>query len=207
MFMKIRTLKVGVLKSNCYLAIHEKSNECLIIDPGDDGDYIQRVVADEGVKPIAIIATHGHFDHILAAYELQAAYNIPFMIHKEDEFLLNRMQSSATHFTGVNNPPPPPKIDKYLVPGELEIRNYKPARAGELKIIPTPGHTPGGISLYFKKEKTVFVGDLIFDGGHVGRTDFAYSSSVDLQKSIQKIKKLPSGMTIYPGHGIAFTNH
>ena len=193
--LTIKTLEVGTLKSNCYLAIDDNTRDCLIIDPGDDADYIQRVIADAGANPVSIIATHGHFDHVLAGFELQTAYNVPFLIHKDDEFLLDRMQSSARHFTGVDAPPKP-KINRNLIPGHtLRIGNYK------LKIISTPGHTPGSVSLYCKEANVAFVGDLIFADGYVGRTDFKYASSEELNKSIQKILKLPEDLTIYPGHG------
>lgn len=197
--MIIKTLEVGSLKSNCYLAIDEISRDCIIIDPGDDGDYIQRIISDLDANPISIIATHGHFDHVLACFELQIAYDIPFLIHKEDEFLLKRMQSSAKHFTGVD-PGPLPKVSKYLTPGDsLKIGNHK------LKIISTPGHTPGSVCLYCKEAKVLFVGDLVFADGYVGRTDFKYSEKDELQKSVAKISKYPKDTTIYPGHGGATT--
>ncbi len=193
--MNIIILPVGQLSTNCYLVIDRKVKQCLIIDPGDDADYIQRVVADEGVKPLQIIATHAHFDHILAATELQLAYNIPFTLHKKDEFLLKRMQDSARYFTGVNAGPPP-KISGYLKAKQM-------VRLGNtsFSIIETPGHTPGSITLYCRKEKLAFVGDLLFAEGGVGRTDFSYSSFNNLKRSIQKILKLSPGTLLLPGHG------
>jgi len=194
--MKVINLIVGQLKTNCYLVFDKETRVCLIIDPGDDVDYIMKIIADEKLKPVKIIATHGHFDHILAVTELKLAYNIPFLMHKDDEFLLERMNSSVKFFLGVNSKIPIPKVDEYLENGDsLQIANC------ELKIVSTPGHTPGGITLYCKKEKLAFVGDLVFAGGAVGRTDFAYSSHEDLQKSIEKILKLPGDTKLYCGHG------
>jgi glyoxylase-like metal-dependent hydrolase (beta-lactamase superfamily II) len=187
--------EVGSLSSNCYI-ISDDNNEALIIDPGDDADYIQRIIADEELKPVRILATHGHFDHVLAVMELKLAYNIPFLMSKDDEFLLERMQSSANHFTGANDIAPTPKIDSYLtrsVPVKVGNRKFK--------VIKTPGHTPGSVSLYCKKEKILFVGDLIFAGGGIGRYDYEYCSKDDLIKSIKTILKIPDDTVIYPGHG------
>lgn len=189
----IRCLPVGQLKTNCYLVIEDE--KCAIIDPGDDADYIQRIIADERVKPIKIIATHGHYDHILAADELKLAYGIPFLMHKKDEFLLSRMNASAKRFSKIKSGPPP-SVDKYLKDRETLVIYHL-----AFNIIHTPGHTPGSITLYSKEGKFALTGDLIFAGGGVGRTDFAYSSSADLKKSIAKILKLPSKTKVYSGHG------
>lgn len=195
---KIVGFQVGQLRTNCYLVIDEKSAKALIIDPGDDADYIQKIISDEEVSPTKIIATHGHFDHILAVNELKQAFNIPFFMHKKDEFLLNRMRSSCKMFTAFD-PGPPPIPDDFMT-------GSHPVKLGSIsfKVIETPGHTPGGISLYNKKKKALFVGDLIFAKGRIGRTDFAYSSKKDLEISISNLLKLPDDTTVYPGHGEPF---
>lgn len=191
--IKIRKLNVGQLQTNCYIVI--SGTEALIIDPGDDADYIMRIISDEKVNPAKIIATHSHYDHILAVTELKLAYKIPFLMHRKDEFLLKRMRSSAAHF-GRIIADPPPKIDKYLKEDEkLVISHLK------FDIIHTPGHTPGSISLYSKEAKAVLVGDVMFAGGGIGRTDFAYSDQPLLLKSIDKLLKLPEGIKVYCGHG------
>ncbi len=195
--MKVHRLPVGQLQTNCYLVIDE--GKTLIIDPGDDADYIQRIMADEDVVPTKIIATHAHYDHVLAITELKLAYKIPFLMHQKDEFLLKDMSSSASYFSGISTDPAP-KVDKYLQPGsELRIDNCK------LKIIHTPGHTPGSISLYSKDEGIIFVGDLLFAQGGVGRTDFRYSSTDELEASINTILELPKEIIVYSGHGSATT--
>jgi hydroxyacylglutathione hydrolase len=195
----LRSLSVGQLQTNCYLLSNPESNKGVIIDPGDDADYIQRLIQDEGFQPQQIIATHGHFDHLMAAYELQHAYNLPFIIHPKDKFLVKRMSQTAHHFLGII-PGPPPRIDSYLKP------NQKINLAGlSFQIIPTPGHTPGSVSLYHQKHKLLFVGDLLFAGGAVGRTDFSYSNPQDLNRSIKKILQLPGQTQVYPGHGLPTT--
>ncbi|OGM12438.1 hypothetical protein A2Z22_04635 [Candidatus Woesebacteria bacterium RBG_16_34_12] len=192
--MIVKKLIVGQLKANCYLVFHNNNKKATIIDPGDDADYIQRIIFDLELKPIKIIATHGHFDHILAVNELKHAFNIPFLMHKKDEFLLSQMRSSCKFFTGFD-PGPAPKIDKYLTGHGL---------ISKIEIIETPGHTPGGISLYIEKDKVLLCGDLIFKEGVVGRTDFVYSRKKDLEKSVEKIFKLQQDTLVYPGHGEEF---
>lgn len=191
-------LPVGQMQSNCYLFWDEKTLETIIIDPGDTADFIIGKIQELELVPLAIIATHGHFDHVMAVLELKLAYNIPFYMHKEDEFLLDRMRDSAKHFVNFD-PGPAPEVDIYLKDNsKLKIANC------ELVIVHTPGHTPGSVCLYSKKENTVFVGDLIFADGSTGRADFAYSDKAQMARSVEKVKKLPSGTIVYPGHGGEF---
>ncbi len=190
--LALRKLELGQLQTNCYLLSNKKTGQAIIIDPADDADYIIRIIEDNNLKPIKIIATHGHFDHVLAINELKLAYKIPFFLHKKDEFLLKYMRRSSKYFTGFD-PGPAPKPDGFLKEGEI--------LAHKLKIIHTPGHTPGSITLFNKSEKIAFVGDLIFSQGGIGRTDFSYSNKKDLEKSIQRILKFPEETIIYPGHG------
>ncbi len=193
--MEIRKLVTGQLQTNCYLVYDDQDSDVIIIDPGDDADYITRIIEDLDKKPSKIIATHGHFDHVLAVTELKLAYDIPFLIHKNDEFLLKRLQSSAKHFLGVKTNQAP-IVDKYLKEND-EIKAGKYI----LKVIETPGHTPGGISLYCKKAKILFAGDTVFEKGGIGRTDFVYANNSQLMESIQKLLKLPENTVIYTGHG------
>ena len=142
-----------------------------------------------------IVATHGHFDHIMAGFELQLNFNIPFLIHKKDEFLLNKMRSSVKYFLGRESGPPP-KITKYLSKKDsLKVGMYK------LSLLETPGHTPGGVCFYSPKEKIIFCGDLFFAGGGIGRTDFSYSDPAKLELSLKKVFKLPGETRVFPGHG------
>src|SRR3989304_7067420 len=181
----VKTIVVGQLQANRYLIFDSEKKEACIVDPGDDADYITRVIADQKVTPMQIIATHGHFDHIMAATELQLAYNIPFLIHQKDEFLVKRMNETAEHFIGVKAGPSP------RISGHLEVGSKLNIGKSRIEIIETPGHTPGSISLYDKKAGFVWVGDLLFAGGGVGRTDFSYSSQKELDNSIERILRLP----------------
>jgi len=196
--MNISSLTVGQMSVNCYLVTDPLSSQTLIVDPGDDAQLIIDTITGHELKPLAIIATHGHFDHILAVNELKLAYNLPFYIHQDDLFLVKKMRPNTQHFLGFD-PGPPPIPDKYLSAGSLKIENC------ELKIIETPGHTPGSICLYSKSDNFLIAGDLIFAQGGVGRTDFSYSNHQDLLTSINQILKLPPNTTIYSGHGPSTT--
>lgn len=197
--MKIHTFKLGVLKTNCYLAVDQQSKNCLIIDPADEGSYIIQKITDLNIKPVAIIATHCHFDHVLGSLEVKLAYNIPFLINSKDEFLLKRAQSSALHWLGhAVDPPAPP--DGYI-DNQTNLDELLTAKNYQLKAIETPGHTPGSTSLYSKESRLVFTGDTLFARGSVGRTDFTYASTTELNQSIQKLFQLPDETIIYPGHG------
>ena len=192
---KILKYTVGEMAENCYVVIDTATQNALIIDPGDEADYLSGQIEKEKVHPVAIVATHGHFDHILAALELQLMYAIPFRMNSADEFLLDRMSDSAEHFLGRKIVELPPKII-----GGLQDNEIISFGNSSLTVIQTPGHTPGSISLY-SKDIGLFVGDTLFAGGAVGRTDFSYSSESDLNNSIKKILQLPKNAVIYPGHG------
>jgi len=192
--MKVCCLAVGQLATNCYLAVDEKTRKAIIIDPGDDGGFIIQKILDLRLEPVSIVATHGHFDHVLAATELKLAFSIPFFLHHKDEPILKRSQKTAGYFTGLSADPPP-KIDQFLEEGDcLEFGKEK------LFVIETPGHTPGGICLCDRKQ-ILFSGDTLFADGQVGRTDFG-GSEKELSFSIKdKLLVLPGVTIVYPGHG------
>lgn len=195
--MKVNCLPVGQLKTNCYLvwphsAAAPRDKDTIIIDPGDDADFIIRQIQDLELKPQFIIATHGHFDHVLAVTELKLAFKIPFLIHQKDLFLLKRVQKTSRYFTGVQSDPVLPP-DKLVQKGsEIKFGQEK------LKVIETPGHTPGSISLY--SPGFLFSGDTLFAQG-LGRTDFGYASLSQLKNSLKKLFLLPDKTIVFPGHG------
>jgi len=192
--MKIETLVVGQLQTNCYLVYDQKSRKTVIIDPGDDADFIIQRIKDLELKSEFILATHGHFDHVLAALELKLAFKIPFLIHKDDLFLVKRAVRTADYFVGDTqgfNPYP----DKFIK--EKDIISI--GKNLQLKVIATPGHSPGGVSFYSRG--VLFSGDTLFYNSF-GRTDYNYGSLTDLKKSIkEKLFKLPDKTVVYSGHG------
>lgn len=190
--MRITCFSLGQMQTNCYLLIN--NNYCLIVDPGDEADFILEQLQRQKLIPLGIIATHGHFDHLMAVGEIQASFKIPLYIFKEDLFLVERLNETAEYFLGRSPKILLPKDIKYFKVGELKINNFK------FKIILTPGHTPGSCSLYFKDEKVIFTGDTLFKQG-IGRYDFSYSSKQELKTSLEKIFLLPKKTIVYPGHG------
>jgi len=164
--------------------------------PGRRSQFFKRKNFER--KKLAIVATHGHFDHLLAANELQLAFGIPFLIHQNDQKILSTMQKSASWHLRRKMSEEPPKKLSFLKEGE-EICFGKES----LTVIELPGHTPGNIGLYNFSQKILFSGDTIFKG-RVGRADFSYSSPENLASSLQKIKEKFSGFMVFPGHGESF---
>jgi len=191
--IKVEKLVVGQLQTNCYLVWDKLSGKGVIIDPGDDADLILNRLRDLEIKPLFILATHGHFDHVLAVLELKLALKIPFLIYQKDLFLLKKAAVSADYFTG-NREAFLPLPDQYLREKEIIVFGNSQLEVKEL-----PGHTPGGV--IFLGDKIVFSGDSLFYQG-IGRTDLSYSSSHDLLNGIKnKLFTLPQETIFYPGHG------
>ena len=189
--MKIEILRLGQLQTNCYI-VH-CGGEAVIIDPADETEFIAEKIQRLNLKLSAILATHGHFDHVLAAGELQMIFNIPFYIHQSDKFLLKEMNFSASFWLKNKfNYPLPKEI--------IELKNDFRFKFGDcrLNVMETPGHTPG--SVCFLSDGVIFSGDTLFKNG-VGRTDFAYSDETNIEKSLEKIFRLPSETLVYSGHG------
>lgn len=196
---KYETLVLGDLQTNCYLLWDENSQETAIIDAADDGVAISEEIERRQLKPKYILATHGHFDHNLGVLDLKLIYNIPYCVSQKDWFLLERQQETAKHFLKMEvKVPNLKKID-------LDLDQKEEIKLGGkvIKIINTPGHTPGGVS--FLADYLLFSGDTIFAEGMRGRTDFKYSLTKDLKISIDKILDLPENTNILPGHGEATT--
>ncbi len=193
--MKILKFPLGQLRTNCYILI--KTGYALIIDPADEGNFILQKINEVNAKLVGIIATHGHFDHIMAAGEVQLSFKVPFYIEKHDLFLVERLEETAEYFLGYKPAIIKPQKIKFLKEGDLKIGPF------EFKVIKTPGHTPGSCCFYFKDQNLAFVGDTIFKNG-VGRHDFSYSSKEKLFESIKKLKKLPKETIFLPGHGEEF---
>lgn len=192
--LEIKKLTVGQMQSNCYIVWDEDRN-AIIIDPGDDADYIISKISSFFLTPQKIIATHGHFDHNMAAFELQLSYRIPYLISEKDYPLLNKMPASSERFLNINSVAVP-KTDSFLKEGKkIEIDK------SFFKVMEIPGHTPGSIGLYNPSEKIFFSGDTLFENGSIGRYDFSYSSKKDIFSSIDRIFSLPEDTIIFPGHG------
>ncbi|MFA7301206.1 MAG: MBL fold metallo-hydrolase [Candidatus Shapirobacteria bacterium] len=193
--LNYRRLIVGELGTNCYL-VWSNDKTAVIIDPGDEGVEIAQIVAELGLQPMVILLTHGHFDHILGVLDLQLIFKIPVAMGKEDAFLVNRAKETAEYFLKKKIKAPKIKLMN------IENNNIKNLKVGDetIKIIKTPGHTPGSVCFYAQDSGLLFTGDTIFANG-VGETDHQYSSKPNLDKSIKKIFSLKNNITVLPGHG------
>ena len=182
--MKIKRFTVGKLLTNCYLAICSKKAEAIIIDPGFEtaleAEQVISYVNQNSLKVRFIVDTHGHMDHISGNKILKLNFVVPVCIHNYDAHYL-------TNLDGVL----PPNV--LLEDGSL-------LKFGQvtLRVVYTPGHTFGSISVV--GNGFVFTGDTLFAGG-IGRTDFPGGSSKDMRASLRRLSCLPSDYVIYPGHG------
>ena len=188
----VKKIVVGLLEANCYIFADMDAKIAAIIDPGGDGDNIKSEVEKLGVKIKCVINTHGHGDHIFSNKE----FNAPICIHKLDaEFLKNPQLNLSSLFGFAIKSPPAGRL---LEEGDIiEIGSLR------LKVIHTPGHTPGSISLL--GDQIVFTGDTLFKES-IGRTDFSYGSGEELIKSIKyKLLTLGDNTLVFPGHGPSTT--
>ncbi|MEZ0343536.1 MAG: MBL fold metallo-hydrolase [Caldimicrobium sp.] len=191
--MKVETLIVGPLQVCCYIVYDEETLEGLIIDPGDNDPRITKTVEKLGLKPKYILGTHGHPDHILGADYLRKTFKIPFLLHRDDEKFFRDPQNFITF--KIWGFPENPKADAVFEDGA--VLNFGKSY---LRVIHTPGHSPGSVCFYNDKEGIIFTGDTLFVEG-IGRADLPGGSYKILMRSIQeKLLTLPEETIIYPGH-------
>jgi hydroxyacylglutathione hydrolase len=190
--MEYISIIVGPLETNCYLVYCPETLECAVVDPGAEAGNITRQIAEKELKPRLILNTHGHVDHIGANRDIKDKYDIPLFIHSADSPMLESvLQSEMGLFLGAKDSPP---ADHFLDDGE-EIKIGK----SHLKVIHTPGHSPGSVS--FLGDGFLLSGDTLFFGG-VGRTDLPGGSWQEMVNSIRnKILTMPEEMIVLPGHG------
>lgn len=190
--MLIKKLAVGPIMANCFIVGCDQTHEAAVIDPGDEADRILRTLADAKLTVTQIINTHGHFDHVGANRRMKQATGAPILIHALDAPMLRLLSSSAAAWgmSAENSPPPDRTIDEgdTISVGSITF-----------KVIHTPGHTPGGVSLH--ADGYLFVGDTLF-AGSVGRTDFPGGDFDTLKSSIQeKLFALGDEVQVFTGHG------
>ena len=190
--MRIHQMTVGNMMVCCYIVSCGETNKAAVIDPGGDVDRILAEVKKQGLQIEAIIATHAHPDHVCGNRELQSATGAPIIMHKEEAAFFGRPDIN-NYFSMLGMEASPP-ADRTVVDGDIiQIGNV------DLKVLHTPGHTPGGMCLVNGLD--VITGDTLFVGG-VGRTDFPGGSHKQLFDSIQnKLLTLPNETRVWPGHG------
>jgi glyoxylase-like metal-dependent hydrolase (beta-lactamase superfamily II) len=185
-----------MIQANCYILGDEASREAVVIDPGGDVPVLVRNLETAGLKAVAILATHGHFDHVEGLAQLKQALGAPVLMHRDDLPLVQDMTNQGAMFgVRVQQAPDP---DRFVVEGDT-------IRFGDLSlaVLHTPGHSLGSVSYHI--DDKVFVGDLLF-AGSIGRTDLAGGDYATLIASVRKkIFTLGDATTVYPGHGPATT--
>ncbi|MFC2336532.1 MAG: MBL fold metallo-hydrolase [Negativicutes bacterium] len=193
--MKIKSLVVGPVAANCYI-LSDATGEGAVIDPGGDAAAILDYIKQEKIKVKVILNTHGHSDHIAANDEVRDATGAPLYIHPADMNMLIDPRANLSVFMGEA---------VTSRPAEYRLEEGDTVRFGtsELKVLHTPGHSPGGVCLI--GDGVVFSGDTLF-AESVGRTDFPGGSTEQLIQEIkEKLMPLPDDTLVYPGHGPATT--
>ena len=175
--------------TNCWLLAAEGREEAVIIDPGFSPDRLRALLDAAGKRPVAVLATHGHYDHVGAAAEL-CGNELPFYIHKDDE---QAMVDPVAWGAGMPVPIATPQDVRTFSEGDV----LEPGGLS-LEVMHTPGHTPG--SSCFRVDGLLFSGDLVFRGA-IGRYDFPNASAEDMWASLRRFLALPDDLDIYPGHG------
>lgn len=208
--MEITKLVLGALGTNCYIAVDEATRKCAVIDPAADASGILRAcrLAASGLKPEKILLTHAHFDHFGALNELcgygcdgsigiNSVGGLPFPEVYIGEYdmagLTTPELNLSLSFAGF-----PMKFMGKAVP----LSDGDTVTVGEstLKVIETPGHTPGSICFFDEKDGNIFSGDTVF-AGSIGRTDFPGGNYSAIIESLEKVLKLDGKTVVYPGHG------
>ncbi|MGH8103691.1 MAG: MBL fold metallo-hydrolase [bacterium] len=192
--MLILRLVTGIYQENCFIVADENSRHGIIIDPGDEADRILAAVKEHNLRITKIVNTHGHVDHIGAVDEIKKALGVPFFIHRADEKLVAWAKPlvAGLMYKLVNAP----KIDGFLKESDtVEVGSHT------ARVIHTPGHTQGGVCLYFEPENAIFVGDTLFQGS-IGRTDLPGGNTEQLLTAIKtKLLVIPDDTVCYCGHG------
>jgi hydroxyacylglutathione hydrolase len=179
--------------TNCWLLALEGREEAVVVDPGFEAARVRRLLEAAGKRPVAALATHGHYDHVGAAAEF-CGNELPLFIHEEDRLAL---VDPVAWGAGVSPPVGTPADLRTFTDGEvLDLAGFS------LEVMHTPGHTPG--SSCFRAAELLFSGDLVFRGA-IGRYDFPNSSGQDMFASLRRFLALPDELDVYPGHGQATT--
>ena len=190
--MIIETLEVGFIATNCYVVGDESTRQAAVIDPGGDAEHILSLAEELHLEILYVINTHAHFDHMAGNAELMAATGARLILHRGDADLL--AQGGGAAVFGILDVASPP-ADTFVGDGDT-------IQIGELalSVLHTPGHTPGGISLYSAAQGVLFSGDLLFYSG-IGRTDLPGGDYDTILLSLSRVLSLPNDTLVYPGHG------
>ena len=196
--MKINHYVVGQVQTNCYVVINQENKECFIIDPGASAKQLAERIKKDELTPVAVLLTHGHFDHAGAAEELAEEFGIKIYAHEAEKDTLENPQKNVSWMMGAS--------ETYHANVFLKDEEVLTLAGFEIKVIHTPGHTEGGCCYYIETEAVIFTGDTLF-AQSVGRTDFPGGSMSQIVRSItEKIMtlneagNLKTDIMVYPGH-------
>ncbi len=190
--MKVEYLVLGMVGTNSYLIQNTETKELIFIDPADRASELMAHAEKMEAKPAAILLTHGHFDHILAADELRKKYDIPVYVHELDEEVLEDADLNLSGSWGSAYTMEADRMVKDL--DVLQIAGF------EIHVLHTPGHTQGSCCYYFPEEQVLLSGDTLFAQSY-GRVDFPTSSPSGMRSSIKRLlSELPDDTAVLPGH-------
>ncbi len=195
--INVAILPFNAFQENTYV-LSDETGSCIVVDPGNNNEKenasLSKYIEKNELKPVLIVNTHGHVDHLLGVQYLKETYHIAFALDKRDEFLVENSPMQAKLYGFEMETAPAVDID---LSGEKSIRFGN----SEMEILHTPGHSPGHISLYNRENKILLTGDVLFMGS-IGRTDLPGGDYKTLMESIlTKLIPLGSDVKVYPGHG------
>lgn len=197
--MTIQQLMCNPLQENCYI-VSDETSECVIIDCGayfeEEHRALASYISSNGLKPVRLLATHGHLDHNFGNQQLFSTYGLKVEVCREDSFLIEHLTEQAEQLFGIQISDDQPEVGRWLADGDVISFGRH-----QLQVIQTPGHTPGSALLYCASEHVVFSGDTLFRMS-IGRTDFEGGSWAQMQHSLMhRVAYLPEDTIVYAGHG------
>lgn len=197
--LNIKTFECNMLSENCYV-VSDETREAVIIDCGalypDERQAICYYIKKEQLHPVHLLCTHGHLDHCFGNAFIDEQYGLKAEVSKEDVFLAGNLDLQARSLFGISIEEATPPLGRLLSGDDVIAFGCH-----QLRVLPTPGHTPGSVFFYCEEEKVAFSGDTLFNMS-IGRTDFEKGSWTDMMHSLHEVvAKLPADTKVYTGHG------